>query len=98
MKSDIIKFVFSLVCLTLFLTMPVQAQEEARAAWQVTNFDINVANFGSERALNARAVLTVQGTSNGEQDWDAARQKAFLHENSKAPDGKRLVSWRGWTL
>jgi hypothetical protein len=65
MKSEITKFVLSLLCLTLLLTVPVHAQEEARAAWQVTNFDISVPNLGSERALNARAALTVRNIGRG---------------------------------
>ena len=65
MRIAIFKSIFSLLCLSLFLTSSVHAQDEARAAWQVTNFDINVANPGSERALNARAVLTVRNIGRG---------------------------------
>lgn len=65
MKIANYKFVISFLCLLLAFNIHVPAQEEARAAWQVTNFDINVANPGSERALNARAVLTVRNIGRG---------------------------------
>lgn len=65
MEIAIRKLLLPLLCLQLFLTIPIQAQEEARAAWQVTNFDITVASFGSDRALNARAVLTVRNIGRG---------------------------------
>jgi hypothetical protein len=64
MKIGNSKFLLSLL-LIVFCVSSSQAQEEARAAWQVTNFDINVANVGSERALNARAVLTVRNIGRG---------------------------------
>src|SRR5256714_2694163 len=50
-------------CSVVF-TIP-HAQDEARAAWQVTNFDINVSSFGSERALNARAAITLRNVGRG---------------------------------
>ena len=65
MKIANCKFVLSLLLVLICVSVDVPAQEEARAAWQVTNFDINVANFGSERALNARAVLTVRNIGRG---------------------------------
>ncbi|HEU5238678.1 MAG TPA: hypothetical protein VFU37_16220, partial [Pyrinomonadaceae bacterium] len=37
-----------------------RAQDEARAAWQATNFDITVAAPNAERALNARATISVR--------------------------------------
>ena len=39
------------------------AQDEARPVWQVTNFDITVNNPGAERALNARAIVSVRQLS-----------------------------------
>src|SRR5713101_9942203 len=41
------------------------AQDEPRAAWQVTNFDITVNNPSAERALNARAVVSVRNVGRG---------------------------------
>jgi TolA-binding protein len=63
-----IKFkVRCLFCLFLALLLSNQtfAQDEARAAWQVTNFDINVNSLGSERALNARAGITLRNVGRG---------------------------------
>lgn len=55
---------FILILLVLFSGL-AQAQDEARAAWQVTNFDINVTSIGSDRALNARATLTARNIGRG---------------------------------
>jgi len=41
------------------------AQDEARPVWQVTNFDITVNNPGVERALNARAIVSVRNAGRG---------------------------------
>src|SRR6266705_5712838 len=43
----------------------VSAQDELRAAWQATNFDITVNGLGAERALNARAVVTLRNVGRG---------------------------------
>src|SRR5256712_13394348 len=69
-----------LVCLFALslLFLPVSAQDEARAAWQVTNFDITVNNLGAERALNARAVVTLRNVGRG------AGSTLSLRINSKA--------------
>jgi tetratricopeptide (TPR) repeat protein len=55
------------LCLFLGLRLPIGnlAQEEARAVWQVGNFDITVNSLGAERALNARAVLTLRNIGRG---------------------------------
>ncbi len=58
------KFLIALV-LALFVSFDTPAQDEARAAWQVTNFDITVANLNTERALNARATLNVRNVGRG---------------------------------
>src|SRR6267143_3412836 len=69
-----------LVCLlsVLFLPIVVSAQDEPRAAWQATNFDITVNNLGAERALNARAVVTLRNVGRG------AGATLSLRINSKA--------------
>jgi len=56
-----------LICLVPILcaSFNLRAQDEARAAWQVTNFDITVANLNTERALNARAALNVRNVGRG---------------------------------
>src|SRR6185437_4125869 len=64
MKIANCKFLIALL-LALVVSFDNRAQEEARAAWQVTNFDINVANLSSERALNARATLNVRNVGRG---------------------------------
>ena len=51
--------------LALLLSNQILAQDEARAAWQVTNFDVSVNNLGSERALNARAAITLRNVGRG---------------------------------
>jgi hypothetical protein len=42
-----------------------RAQDEPRAAWQATNFNISVNNLGAERALNARAVVSARNVGRG---------------------------------
>jgi hypothetical protein len=56
-----------LVCSICCFLAPafVRAQDGPRAAWQATNFDITVNNSGSERALNARAVVTLRNVGTG---------------------------------
>src|SRR5207247_10867720 len=56
-----------LVCLLSVFLLPIviSAQDEPRAAWQATNFDITVNNLGAERALNARAVITLRNVGRG---------------------------------
>ena len=56
-----------IVCLTGSFTPAhrATAQDEARAAWQVTNFDITVSSLGAERALNARAIISVRNVGRG---------------------------------
>jgi tetratricopeptide (TPR) repeat protein len=65
MKIATCKSVFFLLILQLAFGINIHAQDEARAAWQVTNFDITVANLNTERALNARAALTVRNVGRG---------------------------------
>lgn len=56
-----------LVCSVCCFLSPgsVHAQDEPRAAWQATNFDITVNNLGAERALNARAVVSLRNVGRG---------------------------------
>jgi len=51
-----------LVCLLTLMSLPsiARPQDETRAAWQATNFDITVAAPNAERALNARATISVR--------------------------------------
>lgn len=65
MRIATCKLFISLVALQLAFAITVRAQDEARAAWQVTNFDITVANLNTERALNARAILNVRNVGRG---------------------------------
>jgi hypothetical protein len=69
-----------LVCLLSVLLLPIviSAQDEPRAAWQATNYDITVNNLGAERALNARAVVTLRNVGRG------AGSTLSLRLNSKA--------------
>src|SRR5262245_15757726 len=59
-----IRSIFALVILTI-ASNSIPAQDDARPSWQVTNFDITVSNPGSDRALNARAVLAVRNIGRG---------------------------------
>src|SRR5258707_13559813 len=54
------------------------AQDDLRAAWQATNFDITVSSLGAERALNARAIVTLRNIGRG------AGSTLSLRINSKA--------------
>lgn len=45
-------------------TVSASAQDEARAVWQVSRFDIT-ANVGQDRALKSRATLTVRNVGRG---------------------------------
>jgi hypothetical protein len=69
-----------LVCLLIVWLSPVAAcaQDEPRAAWQATNFDITVNNLGAERALNARAMVTLRNVGRG------AGSSLSLRLNAKA--------------
>ena len=51
-----------LACLLSVLSLPaiVRAQDESRAAWQTTNFEITVGIAEVERALNGRAGISVR--------------------------------------
>ena len=69
-----------LVCLVATAVFQVVgvAQDEPRAVWQVTNFDITVNNPGAERALSARAIVSVHNVGRG------AGSTLTLRINSKA--------------
>jgi hypothetical protein len=64
MNRKRILIVVSLLCV-LVSAILVSAQDEPRAAWQATNFDITVNNLGAERALNARAIVTLRNVGRG---------------------------------
>jgi hypothetical protein len=49
----------------LAITSNASAQEEARALWQVTNFDINANIQQAERALSAQAILSATNIGRG---------------------------------
>src|ERR1043166_2052742 len=51
-----------LVCLLTLMSLPsiARPQDEGRAAWQATNFDITVAAPNADRVLNARATISVR--------------------------------------
>src|SRR6266852_6461228 len=74
------KRILVLVCLlsVLFLPIVVGAQDEPRAVWQATNFDITVSSLGAERVLSARAVVTLRNVGRG------AGSTLSLRINSKA--------------
>jgi hypothetical protein len=55
---------FATAALVLFST-PVPAQEEARAAWQITNFDITANVQQTERTLSIAAILSAMNVGRG---------------------------------
>src|SRR5260370_1473785 len=63
MKLVLFLLRFCRVC--CFFPPAVGAQDESRPVWQVTNFDITVKNPGAERALNARAIVSVLNVGRG---------------------------------
>lgn len=60
-------FRHSLLCISWLIVLhpAARAQDELRAAWQVTNFDIAVSGLGNDRFLNARATLTLRNVGRG---------------------------------
>src|SRR5215831_9574503 len=60
----------------IFTSTP--AQDEPRAAWLVTGFDITIPNLGTERALNARATIAARNVGRG------AGSTLTIRINSKA--------------
>src|SRR5213080_68814 len=59
------RFIYFCFLCIIILPINARAQEEARAAWQVTNFDITVNNPGGERALSSRATVSVRNVGLG---------------------------------
>ena len=59
MKLSLLTAFVCLSCLLLFQAT-VRAQDESRAAWQVSNFEITVGIADAERVLNGRAAVSVR--------------------------------------
>lgn len=58
--------IIGVILITLFLLSSVTpAQEEARAAWQITNFDISANVQQAERTLSAVAILSASNVGRG---------------------------------
>src|SRR3977135_4377092 len=53
------------VILIIAAQLTANAQDESRPVWQVTHFDITVNNPGAERALSARAIVSVRNVGRG---------------------------------
>ncbi len=49
----------------LLTSPPSRAQDEPRAAWAITSYDITVTSLGTERALNARATISARNIGRG---------------------------------
>ncbi len=58
-------FAILIVFASSLLSPVTSAQEEARAAWQITNFDINANIQQAERALGAVAILSATNVGRG---------------------------------
>ena len=56
---------FIAIALNVFLSASVPAQEEARAAWQITNFNITANIQQAERTLNAVVILSASNVGRG---------------------------------
>jgi hypothetical protein len=56
---------FTAIALGLFSSTTAPAQEEARAAWQITNFDVTANVQQTERALSAVAILSATNVGRG---------------------------------
>src|ERR1051325_4143267 len=65
MKLANCRLLIGLILFGLFISISAPAQDEARAAWIVTNFDITVANPGADRVLNAKAIITARNVGAG---------------------------------
>src|SRR5580765_8418102 len=65
MKIANCRLLIGFIFLVLFISIDAQAQDEARAAWIVTNFDVTVANPGADRVLNAKAIVTARNVGSG---------------------------------
>src|SRR5437762_4485332 len=78
MKIADFKFALSLICLQVAFSVTTTAQDEARAAWQISKFDITVAAPGTDRALSAQATLLARNVGGG------AGSTLSLRINSKA--------------
>lgn len=60
------KRILAVILLALAIgSAPAQAQEEARAAWQITNFDITANVQQAERVMNAVAILSATNVGRG---------------------------------
>jgi hypothetical protein len=65
MKTLLALIIFSTLTFSLLPSIPARAQDEARAAWQVTGFEIAANVQQTERALNAVATVTVNNVGKG---------------------------------
>src|SRR4051794_13040007 len=61
--SRFVAVCFVVMCFALVPT--IRAQDELRAAWAISNYDITVAGMGGDRALNARATITARNVGRG---------------------------------
>src|SRR4029077_6972614 len=59
------KFICAVLTTLLLFSSAARAQEEAQAAWQVTNFDITANIQQAERILNAIAILSANNVGRG---------------------------------
>jgi len=71
---------FTLIISLALSLFPIisRAQEEARPVWQIAKFDITVNNLAAERALNARAIVSLRNVGR------AGGSSISLRVNSKA--------------
>ncbi|HEY0377155.1 MAG TPA: tetratricopeptide repeat protein [Pyrinomonadaceae bacterium] len=62
---NIARAFLTLFFISLIYALPAAAQDEPNAAWQVTRFDVTATLPTNERALTARAQLTVRNVGRG---------------------------------
>jgi hypothetical protein len=59
-------YFIAICCLAACALAPLTpAQDEPRAAWAATGYDITVANLGAERALNVRVTISARNVGRG---------------------------------
>ena len=71
--------------------MLASAQEDLRAAWQVTNFDINVSPLGNDRFLNARATVSLKNVGRGAGSTVSFRINAKAEIKSVTVNGASAI-------
>src|SRR6266699_4512737 len=87
MKRLLALNILALQILSFIPAATARAQDEARAAWQIINFDIASNLLQPERALGAVAVLTIKNVGRGAGSGLTLRITSKAKINSVTADG-----------